>query len=424
METTKNHRPAMAAVGCALILTTGIGSTSLLNAITPLLIEGMSTTVTDYSFGLMMATVLAFLGSLVGARFITKIGARRCLLIGTICVTVVLCLIASATNLVLWYIANVMNGIVLAIGAHAAAAGVLAEFYGPRTPTVFGIVVGVMSFLVAGEVMVESFMLTVLDYRTIVYIFAGVTLVVGLFSNFVLIGRLPSERAGAAAAAASAPGEGAGEGAAAPEAEAAAEVPGITMKEALRTPALYVFFLAMVLAAFPLNGFSAYASYFFVGGGLEASLSATLLSVFALIVAAISLVSGSVSKKIGAAATSVVVFVGFAIGVAVMIMWANTQQFPLAVVSLFPCALIGPVQILPALFIPQLFGMKDYTPINAVGMGGFYLGGAIVFVLVAAVMQAVGYTMGFVVLAVCAIAALVLFLIAIGISPMRKAAKK
>ena len=45
MDATKSRRPAMAAVGCAIILATGIGSTSVLNAITPLLIEGMGTTV-------------------------------------------------------------------------------------------------------------------------------------------------------------------------------------------------------------------------------------------------------------------------------------------------------------------------------------------------------------------------------------------
>ena len=312
MDATKNRRPAMAAVGCAIILATGIGSTSVLNAITPLLIEGMGTTVTDYAFGPMLATIFAFVGSLIGAKFITRIGARKCLLIGTVCVTVVLCLIATATNTVLWYVANVINGVVLAIGAHAAAAGVLAEHYGPRTPSVFGVVIGVMSFLVAGEVFVEALMLGAMDYRTIVYVFAAAVLVLGLFTNLVLIGKLPSERAKGAAASApeAAPGD-----APAPEAagaEQAEEPAGITLHDALRSPALYLFFLAMVLASFPINGYSAYASYFFVGNGMTASFAATLLSVFAVIVALISLVSGTVSKKLGVSVTSVIIFVGFA----------------------------------------------------------------------------------------------------------------
>lgn len=423
MDATKNRRPAMAAVGCAIILATGIGSTSVLNAITPLLIEGMGTTVTDYAFGPMLATIFAFVGSLIGAKFITRIGARKCLLIGTVCVTVVLCLIATATNTVLWYVANVINGVVLAIGAHAAAAGVLAEHYGPRTPSVFGVVIGVMSFLVAGEVFVESLMLGAMDYRTIVYVFAAAVLVLGLFSNLVLIGKLPSERAKGAAASApeAAPGD-----APAPEAagaEQAEEPAGITLHDALRSPALYLFFLAMVLASFPINGYSAYASYFFVGNGMTASFAATLLSVFAVIVALISLVSGTVSKKLGASVTSVIIFVGFAAGVFLMVTWTSNGALPIAFASLVLCALIGPVQILPALFIPQLFGMKDYTSINAFGMGGFYLGGAAVFVIVAAVMQNLGFNMGFIVLAGCGVAALVLFLLAIATSPIKRMKK-
>ena len=76
-----------------------------------------------------------------------------------------------------------------------------------------------------------------------------------------------------------------------------------------------------------------------------------------------------------------------------------------------------------ALFIPQLFGMRDYTAINAVGMGAFYLGGAAVFLIAAAIMQNVGFGTGFIVLAASGIVALALFLLAIATSPIRKSAK-
>lgn len=409
----------MAAIGCAIILATSIGSTSLLNAIAPSLIAGMNATVTTYSFGPMLATICAFLGSLVGAKFIMRIGPRRCLLIGTVCVTIVMCIIASAVSTPLWYAANIINGVVLAIGAHAAVAGVLSEHYGERTPTVFGIVVGAMSFLVAFEVMVESFLLANMDYRTVLYVFAAAIFVLGVFSNLVLIGKLPSEKVGKAA-----PAQSQGEAAEQIPCAEAAEVPGITVKEALKTPTLYLFFAAMVLASFPLNGYSAYASYYFVGNGMDDAVAVSMLSLFAFVVAIISLFSGSVSKKLGASITSAIVFLGFAAGVAVMIMWAGSGSMPLAYTSLILCALIGPAQILPALFIPQLFGMKDYTSINSLGMGGYYLGGAITFAIVAAVMQGIGYSMGFIVLAASGIGALILFLAAIATSPMKKAASK
>lgn len=415
---TSGRRPMMAAIGCAIILTVGMGSTSLLNAIAVLLVEGMGIDLVTYAFGPMLATVFAFLGSLVGTRLIDKITPRWCLLIGSICTTCALLLFAAATGPVMWYIGNVINGIVLAIGAHASAAGVLSRFYGERTPTVFGVVVGVMSFLIAGLVFVESMLLQFLDYRTIIYGYAVLVIILGVFSNFVLIGKMPKTPVPNAPIGVE--GDVEAPEAAHEPAPAAAQAPGITLRQALRTPALYLFFVAMVFASFPLNGFSAYSSNFLASGGLDPSFVVTLLSVFALLVALISLVSGKVSEKLGAGASSIIVFAGFAIGILLLVTWLSNASDPMLYGGLVLCAFIGPVQILPALFIPQLFGMRDYTAINAVGMGAFYLGGAAVFLIAAAIMQNVGFGMGFIVLGASGVAACVLFLAAIAASPMRK----
>lgn len=420
----QGKRPVMAAVGCAIILTVGLGSTSLLNVIAVLLVEGMGIDLVTYAFGPMLATVFAFLGSLVGTKLIGVITPRWCLLIGSVCTAAALVLFATATGPAMWYVGNVINGIVLAIGAHASAAGVLSEFYGERTPTVFGVVVGVMSFIIAGLVFVESLLLQVIDYRTFIYGYAALVLVLGVFANLVLIGRLPSQAAKAAKAADPlAEGDPLVADAAPEAAPAPPQVAGITLQEALRTPALYLFFAAMVFASFPLNGFSAYSSNFLAAGGLDPAFAVTLLSAFTLMVAVISLVSGAVTKKLGAGASSVVVFAGFAAGIALLVAWLSGTGTPALYGGLVLCALIGPVQILPALFIPQLFGMRDYTAINAVGMGAFYLGGAAVFLIAAAIMQNVGFAAGFGVLAASGVAACLLFLLAIAVSPVRRAAR-
>lgn len=416
-----SKKPVLAVVGSAIILTVGLGSTSLLNAIAVLLVEGMNTDLVAYSLGPMLATIFAFLGSLVGSKLIMKITPRWCLLIGTICVTIALVLFASATSPLMWYIGNIINGIVLAIGAHASVAGVLSEYYGERTPTIFGIVAGIMGFAIAGLVLIESFFLQLFDYRTILYGYAAVVFVLGVFSNFVLIGKTPSQikrKEGEQSPVAQAKEE--------PQespAQAAVETTGLTLQQAVKSPVLYVFFIAMVFASFPLNGFSAFTSNFLVGGGLDPAFAVTLLSLFALMVAVVSMFSGGLSKKLGASITSAIVFIGFAIGIVFLVIWVGNGVLPLAFVGLVCCALIGPVQILPALFIPQLFGMKDYTSINAVGMSAFYLGGAAVFLIAAAIMQNIGYSMGFIVLAASGVIALALFLLSVRISPVARAAR-
>ena len=420
MDATKNRRPAMAAVGCAIILATGIGSTSVLNAITPLLIEGMGTTVTDYAFGPMLATIFAFVGSLIGAKFITRIWRT-----GT-----------PADRHRLRH-----RGAVPHSHRHQHRAVVRGQRHqrrgaGHRRPRgrrrraggalraallVFGVVIGVMSFLVAGEVFVESLMLGAMDYRTIVYVFAAAVLVLGLF-NLVLIGKLPSERAKGAAASApeAAPGD-----APAPEAagaEQAEEPAGITLHDALRSPALYLFFLAMVLASFPINGYSAYASYFFVGNGMTALFGHAPFGVRRHRGAHQPGVRHRVQEagRVGHVRHHLRRLRGRRVPhghVDEQRRAAHRVRQPGAVRAHRPGTLC------PALFIPQLFGMKDYTSINAFGMGGFYLGGAAVFVIVAAVMQNLGFNMGFIVLAGCGVAALVLFLLAIATSPIKRMKK-
>lgn len=407
----KRGRPVMAAVGCALILMTGFGAMSVYNAMAPLLQAGMSTTLSGYSFGPMIATIAAFVGSLIGARVIDRIGTRVCMLLGTLCIGVALVLSGLATEPWLWYVANLFNGFTLAFGAQAAAAGVIAEFYGDRAPSVFGVVVGVMAFLLAGEVALESALLAQFDYRTVLYIFAAVSVAIGLFANLVLIG--PRGKAGVR-------GEEGGATQVDLEARSDENVEGVTLSEALRSPVLYLFFLAMFAAAFPYQGYSAYGAYYFTNGGLSASVSAALLSAYALFTALLSLGAGVASRKFGASATAVVVFVFFAIGIALTIWWGSNGIFPIVVAGVFFGAFSGLVQTLPALFTPQIFGMRDYTAINAVGISGMHCGSAVVFIVLATIMDTFGYDAGFWLLAVAGIVAMALFLVCKAASPLRK----
>lgn len=423
-----NIRATAAAVGCALILMTGFGSMSVINAAAPLIMNGIGATLVSYSMGPMIATLAAFAGSLVAAKVIDLITPRACLVIGTVCVTAVLAIIGFANDLVAWYAANVLNGVVLSFGSQAACAGIVAEYYGQRSPSVFGVVVGAMAFLVAGEVLVESVFLAVFDYRTVFFVFSAFSFVVGMFANFVLIGFKPKAASVPSSAGASGDaGQRGGaidfDGSESVEAGGGFEGPeehGLTLGQAMRSPVLYLFFAAMFVAAFPYQGYSAYGAYYFSYAGLDASSSAMLLSGFALFTAAFSLVAGFASRKLGASKVALAVFVGFAVGIALLVWWASLPVKGLLVwVSVAFCGLIGLVQTLPALFVPQLFGMRAYAAINAVGIGGMHAGSAVLFVVISVVMEAFGYNAGFVALAACGLASAALFLLAMGLSPIR-----
>ena len=91
-------------------------------------------------------------------------------------------------------------------------------------------------------------------------------------------------------------------------------------------------------------------------------------------------------------------------------------------------AFVRPVNSVPSLVLPELFGRKDYNRINSLGMAGYYLGATISSFLVAWISEISGsYTNSYMCLAVIALISFVLFFVAIRLSPYRReqhAAKK
>lgn len=81
------------------------------------------------------------------------------------------------------------------------------------------------------------------------------------------------------------------------------------------------------------------------------------------------------------------------------------------VVGVLFVAFVRPVNSVPSLVLPELFGRKDYNRINSLGMAGYYLGATISSFLVAWISEISGsYTNSYMCLAVIALISFVLFL--------------
>ena len=282
MEQVSRGRAIAAAIGCALILTTGTGTTTVLNAMIPDLLEGTNATLSMFMIGPTLATIGAFLGSLVATKAINRITPKWSLLLGSVTVSAVLAMIALATNVYLWIVANVLNGVVLSFGAHAAASGVVARFYGRRTQAAYGFVAGGYYVLTALEVFLVAFLLSVADYRTVLWTFSGLSPAGGLFAHLVLLGR---------GAAGSDPG---------PEAACDDKVHrGITLRQALRTPSFYLLCAVIFLGAWALDGTSAFSTVFFTAHGVSNADAAAFLGVHTMMGAVLMIAAGVITNRFG-----------------------------------------------------------------------------------------------------------------------------
>ena len=403
MEQVSRGRAIAAAIGCALILTTGTGTTTVLNAMIPDLLEGTNATLSMFMIGPTLATIGAFLGSLVATKAINRITPKWSLLLGSVTVSAVLAMIALATNVYLWIVANVLNGVVLSFGAHAAASGVVARFYGRRTQAAYGFVAGGYYVLTALEVFLVAFLLSVADYRTVLWTFSGLSLAVGLFSNLVLIGRVP---------AGSDPG---------PEATCDDKVHrGITLRQALRTPSFYLLCAVIFLGAWALDGTSAFSTVFFTAHGVSNADAAAFLGVHTMMGAVLMIAAGVITNRFGCRTTALVVFVCYALGIGMLLAWAQTGAVPLAYTGMAFASTILMVSILSSLFILDLFGMKDYVSINAAVMSAYFLGNASAMAGLARVTDLLGVDRAFMLIVLLVMVAMACMLLSYVLRPMKK----
>lgn len=412
MKELTKARASASAVGCALILTTGTGLTNVLNAMIPDLMSGMGNPpMTLFMLGPSLATICAFLGSLVATQLLEKLTPKWSLLMGSIVVTIMLALFAISDSVYIWIFANALNGIVLSFGAHAAASAVTAKFWGSRTQSVYGVISGAYSLLVAAEVFLVAFLMSIADYRTVLWIFAGLSLFVGVFSNLVLIGRVPK---------APLPDAPAKEGAAKKAEDEGMVKLGVTLKEALKSPSFYFFAIVMFIGAWAMSAVSTFSTIFFTTYGVEESVAASYFGIHTLVGAILMLFAGFITHKFGTRVSGILVFGFFIVGILSLFVWSTVGGFPLVFAGMALTSTILIVAILPSLFIPELFGMKHYASINAACMAIYFLGHAVVMVALSGIAEAMGIDNAFLFTAALAGVALVCVILAYIGRPMKK----
>lgn len=410
MDYSKGKK-ASVAIGVTLILASASGGTSVMNAIVPFLLEGMQVNLTTFMIGPTIATILSFAMSAVGIKIIDIITPKWCMLIGTVCSAMTMYMVGTATSFVLWIIANILNGIVLAFATYAAAGGVVAVFFKENTQKAFGVVGGLAALFIATWMAVTSVLLNAMPYPQLFTIYAIGIVVVGIFCNLVLIGKIPRRKV---AEKAEKLDETTG------SSQATSELPGFTFVETLKKSAsVYCFLIAMFLVAWCASGITSYASVYYASFGMAATTAAAMLSIYTFASAFLKLASGFILKKIGAKAMSMVIYLGFAAGIVCLLIWSQTQVFPLAIIGIVLCAFISYATMIPGLFVPDLYGMKDYTGINSAGMAGYYAGAVTVLFGLSIVISMLGYFNAFVVLAIAALVTMGFMLVAVATSPMK-----
>jgi MFS family permease len=404
----KSAKPAMAAVGCTVIICLNLGASSLFSVMLPSFVKNLQSSVTEVALAATFGTLSGFVFSLLGSKIISALSPKWTLIIGTAAIGGHLIIYSVAGSLPLVYLASTLSGAGIALGMHASVAGVIAGWFKTRMQSVIGVIFGISSFGSAAMIAVAGQMLKIMDYQSALRILGLVIVIGGIVVNLLLVHKPDMSQASAGTSrSGTAPGT-------------AAE-PGLLMKEAVKTPAFIFFFLAMVLAATLFAGFNLFATSFWQSEGMEPATSASFVSLMTVFAALVAMAAGFVVEKFGSRVLMFFVFGGYILGMVLTCLWPGIKSGWFTVLCVLMIAFVRPVNSIPSLVLPDLFGKKDYNSINSLGMAGYYLGAAISSVLVGAIRDLTNnFIMSFIVLAVFAGFALLLFLVSLRLSPLKR----
>ena len=234
-------RGILAFVCTGLIMALG-GAVGLYNALLPSIVDAWGVSKTVLAPLLMLNTGGAFVFGLLGGKVLKNVKAKTCMLIGSICCGLFLVGIGYIQSYVPFVLLGLLAGFSTGLGTMVPGGIIAQDYFGRYNGRVFGLLLSVMFFINSFITSAAANMLkSGMGYQEICIIW-GVIIGVG-GSVLALIIRKPSEKVQKAVEEM--------KNAKLDDAKALknAAVGGLTLKEAIRTPSLWLLAAGMCATA-------------------------------------------------------------------------------------------------------------------------------------------------------------------------------
>lgn len=422
MNESKKFFGYKAAIGAFLVMFVNLGACTTLGIFLTSLSEYSGWDLGMVGYIGTVNTIGNVVLSLVAVKALSKLGAKTTMLISVLACAIHVHLYTFAvpgqniSTLVFYYLAGFMASFSITFGTHAVCSSVIADWFVEKREQISGIVFSGAGFGAAIWVFAAGQLFKVVDFKGCYRILSIFILAIGLFSVICLIkdpkkmGQKPLgwDKAGAAS-----------------DAGAAVDVPGVSKSEALRSPAFWVLALALLFVCMSGSAYMSYAPSWWQANGLDATAAANWNAIYLVISGAVLLIVGKVFAKAGPSIFTVIVCVAFVAAMACMVALNGHPVTLILVGCVVFAALAYPLNAsIPGLIGQSVFGGRDFAAISATLMTSVYVGQA----LTAPVMNAFlategGMGIGWIFFGATALVGMVLIIVSIAISPMKKAAK-
>ena len=351
-------------------------------------------------------------GAIIGtfaSKIIKRVTPKYALIIGGFCIAIEFTLFGTASSLLPVFIGSIFGGGILTLGAHASIGALLSGHFGDKAAPVLAAVFGISNIGSTLMVYVTSRLMDVIGYSQTCLCLSWGIFAISTLINLLLVRNPPQVRL-------SEPTYNSNHTAHSPD------IPGMMLNECFRTFSFWLFGIGMALGAMLYAGIMTYAVTFFTTYGLDSLVASNYLMALTIFGTVITMVSGKIIQRLGMRILILLVFGGFIIGVVFLCLFPANPAPWMALIGLFFIAFVRPLNALPSLVLPEIFGRKDFTSLNSWGMSFYYVGTGLSVIIIGIISDITGGDMvlAFVFLGVMAALALVAFLSALKVAPMRK----
>lgn len=411
----KNNSAKRAVIGACIALFANMGMNSVFTIfLSSFITEWPDASVATIALAATFGCAMAFVCStfLVGP-VLKKLSPRTIFLICGILAIVYCGMYFSATAVWMLIVAGLFGGVVLSFGVHAMGVAAITPYFGDfgkKLGSIIGVVLASAALGAAAFSFIPGFLIPVMGWRNVFLVIGAVVLFCDVLA-FLLIPKTEKAKAETTADAS----------------QSVAEISGLTMKEAIKTPSFWLTFIGVFFLTIMYQGLCTYMPTFLQVCGMSTQTSSSMQGIMQLVGIVFILAGGALVNKIGIKGLILFAALPLAVG---CVLYAFV--FPLnvtvwfAVICSVLCVSGGVITNVCSGITPVLFGHKSMNQINSIYSGGAFWGGAAMAsqVVGRVVTATESYPYGFVTAAVIGILGTIILFVALKVNPMKKTSKE
>lgn len=402
-----------AVIGACIALFGNMGLNSTFSIFLPSFMgewgeDKMATIALSATFGCIMTFICS---TFLFGPLLKKLAPRTIFILCGV-LAVIYCLICSfASAIWMVIVAGLFGGVNLAFGTHAMGVAAITPYFGDYGAKVSKIIALVLAFASVGATafsFLPGALLSAMRWRSVYLVLMVIVAACNLIAFFIIPKPAAADPAAAAAGTA-----------------AAAEIPGLTKKEALKTVAFPLVFVGILLLSIAYLGISTYMPSLLTFYGMDQPTASAMQGVMQGVGILFVFLGGMISEKLGVKGLILTTVIPLAAGALIYaFVYPNTAVVWLAVICSVLCVTGAMTSNICPVITAALFGNKDLNSINPIFSGGAFWGGAAlatqVIGRVITAKELPNFPNGYLLAAaLCAVGAVCLFA-ALAINPMKK----